>query len=363
MKMKVAMQDFQPPSPRDSIDDQAAQWSDLLRHRGGQSGLREAFEQWRAQSTAHAEAFSRIDAVHRVARMARDSAGMSALEQDTLRRVAMRQRHGHLRRTRLRRSWALAASVTLALLGGLLLVQDDWRDLRHLPQDARYLLAGQQMHRTAVGEQRRIALDDGSVITLNTGSRVVVHYQPQQRAVTLLAGQALFEVARDAARPFVVNADGRTVTALGTAFDVLLSQKKFEVTLIEGSVAVQPEVTAESGTTQAQERLVLVPGESLVVAAADPARPLIRKADVKRAVSWREGQLIFRNDRLIDAVEEVNRYSKRQIVLADDTMGSLRVSGIVNTGNTEVFVETMTSYYPLRIVEASGSRVVLGPRG
>lgn len=356
MKMKMATPEFQYPSEHDCISDQAAQWSDLLRHRGGQPGLREGFERWRSQSEAHAEAFSRIDAVHRVARLARDSAPMAALEQETLQRVAARRQ-----RSRRVRGWALAASLTAALFTGLILIQDDWRELRHLPEHASYALTGHTVYRTAIGEQRRIELEDGTALTLNTGSRVAVHYEKNRRDVNLLEGQALFEVARDKSRPFVVTADGRTVTALGTAFDVRLSQHKFEVILIEGSIAVDPDAD-RTASGAVSDKLVLTPGEKLMVTSAEPMRPVIRKADVKRAVSWRQGQLIFRNDRLIDAVEEVNRYSRRQIVLADAAMGALRVSGIVNTGNTEVFVETMTSYYPLQIVEASGTRVVLGPR-
>lgn len=342
------------PVDRERIRDEAAEWSDLLRHRGGQPGLREDFERWRAQSTMHAEAFSDIDSVNRLARSAKDSDAMAAFEADTMARIAARGRD-----VRRRRTWAIAASVTVAAFAGLFAVQgDDWRELRYLPEQARYALAGDDHYRTAVGEQRRITLDDGTVLTLNTGSRVVVQYRDGRRGVTLLDGQALFEVAHDKTRPFVVSAGGRTVTALGTAFDVRFSQKKLEVVLIEGSVAIE-----RPTSTVAQDKVVLVPGEQLVIASAEPARTVVSKADVQRAVSWKQGQLIFRNDRLADAVEEVNRYSRRQIVLSDETMGALRVSGIVNTGNTDVFVETMTSYYPVKIIDSDDSRVVLAPRG
>jgi transmembrane sensor len=341
----------------DRIHDEAAEWSDRLRHRGGQPGLREAFERWRAQSPAHADAFASIDAVNRLGRAARDSDAMAELEAETMARIAAGGRTDGRRR-----SWAIAAGLAVGAVAGLFSVQDQWGEWRHLPEQARYALVGDTVYRTAVGEQRRITLDDGTVLTLNTGSRVAVQYRERRRSVVLLDGQALFEVAHDKTRPFVVTAGERTVTALGTAFDVRLSREKLEVVLIEGSVAVEPGTADVAPQALAAERIVLIPGERLTVAAAEPQRPVVRKADVQRAVSWKQGQLIFRNDRLADAVEEVNRYSKRQIVLTDEALGALRISGIVNTGKTEVFVETMTSYYPVRIAEASDERVVLAPR-
>lgn len=105
----------------------------------------------------------------------------------------------------------------------------------------------------------------------------------------------------------------------------------------------------------------LTAGEQLVATAADAA-PIVREANVQRETSWRNGQLIFENDRLADAVKEINRYGGRRVVLDDARLGELRVSGIFNTGNTAVFVETLTNYFPLRVAESGPDEIVLAAR-
>jgi transmembrane sensor len=367
---------------RQDIRDQAAVWSDRLRHRGGDARLRTEFEAWRQAHPLHAETFARIDAAHRVARAAKGTPGLAALERDTMARIARRHR-----RQWARRGLAMAASLLVMTTVGLLAAGGNGFTLQavqQLPTQTRHLLAGERYFHTAIGEHRAITLTDGSTLTLNTGSRAVVRYRDAQRSVTLQTGQALFEVAKDPQRPFVVTAHNRTITALGTAFDVRLTGGDLAVTLLEGKVEVAEVAVAvaegaavptshpslltphgASGTFSTQHSslsTVLVPGQQLIVASANP-QPVLRDADVRRATSWRDGQLIFRHDRLADAIEEINRYSTRKVMLADPALGDLRVSGIVNTGNTAVFVETMVNYYPLRIIQTSDERVVLARRG
>lgn len=360
-----------PPQPPDAVTpehirDRAAHWSDVLRHRGGQPQLRDAFEQWRDEDPAHADAFARVDGVHRLLRAARDSDEMRRVEQETLALVGRR-------RSQRRRGYIAAAAACLVatVVAVALLPQGLRDDLRHLPAHARYALAGEHLHRTGVGEQRRLILADGSVLTLNTDSRVVVGYGDAQRRLRLLGGQALFEVAHDPTRPFVVTAGGRSIRALGTVFDVRYSQDRLAVTLLEGRVAVD-EVEAAgahpspppAGAAQAGSH-VLEPGEQLLAMPARPGRAgheEIRSADLSRAVAWRSGQLIFRDDRLVDVIAEINRYSHQQLRLADPALAQLRISGIVNVGQTDVFIETMTRYYPVRIQRADRQEVVLAAR-
>ena len=89
---------------------------------------------------------------------------------------------------------------------------------------------------------------------------------------------------------------------------------------------------------------------------------MIRQADVRKVVSWREGRVIFEGDRLDEAVAEMNRYGIRRVELANADLGSLRISGIFNTGNPNIFVETLTQYLPLQVVAADAERIVLGGR-
>lgn len=343
-------------------------WSDLLREGDGDVGLRLAFDRWLASDPAHVQAFTRIDAAYRAALAVSGDRELVELENDTLQRLARRDRRPA------RRLMALAAAGVVAVVTlGVVYTGGSQAELRHLVDRARYALAGDTLYRTAVGERLAVTLEDGSTLTLNTGSRAVVRYADAQREVQLLDGQALFEVSRDTTRPFVVKAAGRRVVALGTAFDVRLSGDDFAVTLIEGRVAVEPDrapaaarpaargvpATELAAAAEPLPRLELTPGEQLVIAAQ---QPVVRRADVTRAISWREGQVIFEEDRLAHAIDEMNRYGGRRVVLSDARLGELRISGIFNTNDTAIFVETLTSYFPLQVVDTDRHQVVLGLR-
>lgn len=332
-------------------------WSDMLREGDGDAGLRLAFERWLAADQAHARAFTRVDAAYRAALSVSGERELVQLENETLQRLALRDR---------RPAWRFravaAAGLMAALTMGVIYTSGSQGELHHMVERVRYALAGDVLYRTAVGERLAVTLADGSTLTLNTGSRAVVRYAESQRQVELLGGQALFEVNRDTSRPFVVKAAGRRVVALGTAFDVRLSGEDFAVTLIEGRVAIEPDRAPPSTGAEGavMPRLELTPGEQLVVAAQ---RPVVRRADILRTISWREGQVIFEEDRLAHAIDEMNRYGGRRVVLADDRLGELLISGIFNTNDTAIFVETLTSYFPLEVVDTSRNHVVLGLRG
>lgn len=382
-----------PDTGPEAVEFRAAQWCDTLRESGDDPELRHAFERWYASDPAHAEAFDRIDGAYRTALAAGSSRRMVELENEVLAEDAKRDRR-RMRRYAL--GGAAAAGIVAAVITGYAATVGSWEELEYLRDRALHALAGETLYRTAVGERLAVVLEDGSELTLNTDSRAVIDYDEAVRNVTLARGQALFEVAENPDRPFVVAAGGRTVTALGTAFDVRLSDKRLEVTLIEGRVRVEdaqsttdqhpapgarrPPRESESmlpdspqaakrATNNKRQTTVLEPGQQLVVATVDPVlpsappvEPIIRQADVKRAVSWRYGQVIFEEDRLAEAVEEINRYGGRRVVLADEDIGDLRVSGIFRTGDTTVFVETLTRYFPLYVAEADENRIVLAER-
>ena len=353
----------------------AAAWSDALRQHPTDAVLRRQFQAWQAVPE-HASAFQQVD--HSTAQVlaARHSAGITALHSQTLARVAARQRKRHHRVALV--AAGLAATVVMGV-SAVLLSGGSWAELQLLRDRALYALQGQTLYHTAPGERLAVNLDDGTQLTLNTDSRVVVAYTDTTRALTLHHGQALFEVAKDPAHPFVVTAGNRTVTALGTAFDVRYQPDRFEVTLIEGKVEVaQGLPDAQRITSNAQRDVaphgvasphpspltphVLTPGQQLLVTAAAPA-PVIRPTDTERVTSWRTGQVIFKDDPLDMAVAEINRYGGRTIVLADPALGQLRISGAFNTGNTQGFVSTLTAYFDVHITEADPSRIVLAAKG
>jgi len=191
---------------------------------------------------------------------------------------------------------------------------------------------------TGVGEQRLVRLADGSRVRLDTQSRIEIRLRAARRDVLLARGQAFFEVAKDAARPFVVSADGSSVRALGTRFGVRADDGRVSVILDEGSVRVSGR---ESGTA------TLRPGQMVVVAGGRVGAPA--PADTEAMTSWTSGRLVFRDTPLATAVAEMNRYNNAPILLDARRAGTMRVSGMFDTGNSDAFVAAASAVSGLRI--------------
>ncbi|GGY35763.1 FecR family protein [Pseudoduganella albidiflava] len=175
-------------------------------------------------------------------------------------------------------------------------------------------LLGPVTYETARGEFRKVQLADRSTVSINSASLVEVRLTDAQRRVALTQGEAWFEVAKDRARPFVVEAGDLRVRAVGTAFSVRRHAQGAEVLVTEGVV----EVWANGGT--APRRRVGAGG--LVLVSGDGSGPRVDTdpAEVARRLAWREGKVVFQNQPLDDAVAEFNRYNTRQIVVADPAL-------------------------------------------
>lgn len=346
-----------------SVDDAAAVWSETMRESGQDLRTRQAFQNWRDRNRAHGLAFDRVEVARFLVESAADEPEMQALRNEALSRVMRR-----------RMRWipyaaGIAATVVAGVVGLILMSGAQWQDIGGRIHDGmRVTFKGERIYETAVGERLVATLADGSTVTLNTASRVVVAFEEHQRNIRLDRGQALFEVAKDASRPFVVAAGNRRVTALGTAFDVRVTDRMFEVTLLEGRVSVEPEsirvpaalLPASAVDTRAMQRAELVPGQQLVAMATKA--PIVRKADIKRVTSWKNGQVIFENDPLGGAIEEMNRYARKRVTLADPQLANLKISGAFETGDTLVFVEALTQYFPIDIKTSSEEGMTLAWR-
>jgi transmembrane sensor len=206
------------------------------------------------------------------------------------------------------------------------------------------------------GERRTIGLADGSTLTLNTDSAVRVAYSPARRFVSLLRGQVLFEVAKDRRRPFVVQAADRQVTALGTIFEVTLDRTLMKVTLVEGRVVVDA-ISDRPANAAIISPMVLTPGQEFV--ATIGSAPQLARVDVDQQLRWREGFVEFNDIPLAKAVEEMNRHSNHQIVIHDDAAGSLRISGVFRTGDSERFAAIVGELLPIETLLLPDGHVVL----
>jgi transmembrane sensor len=208
-------------------------------------------------------------------------------------------------------------------------------------------------YQTGVGEQRVVRLEDGSRLRLDTDSKLRVRLSDTERLIELEGGQAFFEVARDPRRPFVVRADKTEVRALGTKFDVRRRGEAVRVVLVEGKV----EVHARSD--EALASWVLAPGQQLQLSEGKGAAPA--NVDASAATSWTSGRLVFQNQTLQTAIDEVNRYSPTKIILLDASAGATKVSGSFETGDTEAFIATVSALHGLRIAARSHQEIRLEP--
>lgn len=214
---------------------------------------------------------------------------------------------------------------------------------------------------TKVGERLNVRLEDGSLVTLNTNSVMEVAFTPRRRDVRLLQGQGMFQVAKNAERPFVVAAGDRRVTAVGTAFDVRIDAGRVRVVLAQGHVVVDPiRPDGLARVLPALERVDLRPGEQLSKDVEGHAS--VSVADVDRALSWRQGQVVFRDDDLATAIREMNRYSSTQIVIEDPGVADLKISGVFGVSRPENFIAAVSAFYPLEARRRSEGVIVLAWR-
>ena len=219
-----------------------------------------------------------------------------------------------------RRHLLAACTAALALTGGTLA----W--LRYEAGVTRYV--------SAVGEVRRISLEDESTLLLNTNTEVRVSLSKSERRIYLVRGEALFEVAPDKTRPFVVIAKDTAVRAVGTAFAVRLESNRVDVTVTEGVVEVAP--SNSSAGADAIESPVLMhrlqhvsATERVVIGAARaPQISTLAPADADRLLAWREGMVSFDGESLEAAVAEINRHNRRQIVVTDPVLAAKPIVGV-----------------------------------
>jgi transmembrane sensor len=212
-----------------------------------------------------------------------------------------------------------------------------------------------EIYRTAVGTRSSFKLPDGSVATLDTDSVVRVDFSPHERTVRLLKGQALFEVAKHRPAPFRVYAADRCITAVGTQFDVRLDGARLRVTLIEGRVKVSEADVSQQPAPQAN--MTLSPGEELDERIGRSM--LVKRTDVVKVQSWKDGLVVFEDEPLSQAVAELNRYSAKPIQIGDPSIANLRVTGVFNTDQSDRFAQTLTEIFPLSATYDAATGTVL----
>lgn len=250
------------------------------------------------------------------------------------------------RRTRKPMRWALAATAACVfIVAGVIVSQTGWFSPEYV---------------TALGEQRSITLEDGSVVELNSQSRLRTHFEKELRAIELLEGEAIFRVSKDPHRPFRVRTGVTDIVAVGTAFNVNASDARTVVTVLEGRVRVNQREAAERSaarSAQAVGEFELAVGDQLIVGKEQPAiRVSLR--DTEKVTSWTERRLIFENTPLTAVAAEFSRYSSRAIRIEDARIGERKINGVFDATDPASLVEFLSTDETLEIRDDSGGWVV-----
>lgn len=319
---------------RSPIEEEAARW--IVRHDEAPLTAEEraAFEAWKQASPLHAETFNRLSGHWKDLDLLA-ALGDSPEAKPLHKRPAL---------------WAgigMAAAAAFAVLIGVGQFSQ--------PSTAPVQLAAQpglDVYKTRVGDQQKITLEDGSIVTLNTASRIETRMNGQERTVRLLEGEAYFEVAHDPSRPFRVYAGDGVTVAVGTAFSVRLKKDAVEVVVSEGKVsyarvtdvpAPEPVAYVAAGQTASFS-------DSIAIAPVDVAV-------IDRKLSWTEGRLVFAGDPLSSVVADIARYTDIHFDFASSDLADMRVGGVFQVGEVDDMLDAIETNFGLR-VERVGDHAV-----
>lgn len=206
------------------------------------------------------------------------------------------------------------------------------------------------VYETGIGEQKHVALSDGTEVFLDTDSRVRERYSATLREVDLERGRADFRVKPDSRRPFVVVADGHRILADRTTLDVRRDGGKVSVVLLDGRATVLAGVRARSG------RVGLARGERAVLTQSAAVR--VDRPNLAPLTAWQAGQAIFESDTLAAAAAEMNRYSTLRLVVNDPLIANLKLSGVYRVGDNDAFAHSVSQLLPVTI-ERDHDHIVL----
>jgi transmembrane sensor len=350
--------------PHPAIISEASAWFIEFRADDVKGEARERFIEWLRRSPEHIQAYlevsgawaelptsdpeGKIDLAALLARSHREpdivTLSIENARQSPLPTQTPSRRSAHPRLL------AIAASVLLASVLGVLAVG---------------YFAG--LYGTGIGEQLTIQLADGSTVELNARSKIRVSLERHERRVALLEGQALFHVAKDARRPFVVRAGETQVRAVGTEFDVYRKATGTVVTVVEGLVSVSaPEIASgetaqvspdragmrsdpSAGAGAAMPAVFVSAGQQLTVSAQAVATP--KPADAAAATAWVQKRLMFEETPLSEVADEFNRYNTRPLVIEDPQVAQLKISGIYSSTDPASLLNFLRSQASIQVFE------------
>jgi transmembrane sensor len=317
-----------------AIDNQALRWLQIQSARELDADERADLDAWLEADTRHQGAYIRAMVIDNAISQAVSHENLHPGEDRYGLRSDGRENNGTSRRAWLKYG-ALAAGFGVLGVGLSLYSSDRLTTLA-----------------TSMGEFRRVALADTTIANMNSDSTLEVKLTKERREISLVKGEAWFEVAKDRSRPFVVDAAGVQVRAVGTAFGVRRLAHGAEVLVTEGSVEVWTG-KARAHLTAGQGSVVLHNTAQITVAR--------QPQEIERKLAWRDGNLIFTRQTLGEAVADFNRYSVRKIIIADPALADKRIVGQYRIDAPEQFAKDIGDYLSVP-VEASAGSITIGAR-
>ena len=332
---------------RDPLVEEALRWLVVLRGRSASDSDRAAFAQWLAADPRHQAAWTQAESVWmRVGKFGPAFGNRQAKVPRRLPVVAApaatpppaKPARGPVRTHvkaggRRRFLFVTAAVAAVAAPAAVLLSRPD-------------LLAD---HATKVGERRKITLEDGSTVELAGSSSLSVDFSPAARRVVLHDGEAFFDVARDGARPFVVQAADGSSEARGTRFDVKRRGSEVTVAVVEHAVAV----------SSAGGRVVVEQGQQVRYGGRGLGKA--HEADLGQVEAWRRDRLVFHETPLAEVVADLERYRGGRIVMTDARLHGIPVTAVFDARQADEALDTIADSLSLRLRRLTGLLVILSP--
>lgn len=207
---------------------------------------------------------------------------------------------------------------------------------------------------TARGQRESVMLADGSQLTLNTATQVRTEVTPLSRQVWLQSGEAFFDIAHDAQRPFVIHAGKQRVTVLGTKFSLQRDGDKLRVTVLEGRVQVQADQASSRPTVLARADTAVAEADNLLVTRVSPQQLSAR-------LGWLQGKLVLNEVTLAEAARQFNRYGRKQLVIQDAAAERIVIGGVFEAGNVEAFARLLHAGFGLQVQDVGEEIRVSSP--
>lgn len=324
-----------------TLIDEALEWRALMDDDVVDSDKRAAFHAWVMSDPSHMQAFDYAERFWEQLKSVSDPDG----SRTPFIRDANEARASSLRR----RTAFFGAAVALIIVA--LVIPSTLRQGPTSVADTPLSVT----YQTAIAESRTLELVDGSRVVLGPDSRIETRIGDDQRMVTLFGGEAYFDVEEDKDRPFSVVTATASISVVGTQFDVRTGNEKTHVAVADGRVQVG--FAGADPTVTAEESIALKPGQKVIVEQSGIGEISVVSTELIGA--WRDNRLAFFNEPLSGVVDQVNRYDRREIVLADGDLAMLTVSATLDASDVDALLQTLAEIYPLVISERGDDRIVI----